>query len=182
MQGLADIGYIKGTLDIYQEQVNVLAPEVGKAYMDLINYALATASLQLAQATVNLALQIFDACNPFKTLFGGGAAVDILAALDEVAQAISQLADAGSLLAAWDNLKRETNSIVTKLVENTRFLETVKAILDEIDAGETSSETFEELKQQFLAEYNNYSPKSPNRNWPAWPFSGRRWSSGPVRS
>ena len=56
--------------------MNVLAPEVGKAYMDLINYALATASLQLAQATVNLALQIFDACNPFKTLFGGGAAVD----------------------------------------------------------------------------------------------------------
>ena len=155
----ADIGYIKGTLDIYQEQVNVLAPEVGQGYVDLLNYALATASLQLAQTTVNLALQIYDACNPLKTLFGGGAAVDVLAALDEVAQAISQLADAGSLLAAWDNLKRETNSIVTKLAENTRFLETVKAILDQIDASETSSETFEKLKQEFLAEYNNYSPK-----------------------
>ena len=154
----ADIGYIKGTLDTYKNQVTSLSEEAGENYVDLLRYALSIATVSLAESIAKVGMRIFGAMNPASALFGSGV-VDVMEALAEMALAISELANAITLIEAFDTLQEKTGKVVEKLGANNDFLEDVKEIIDKIDADDTSSERFEELKQRFLTKYNDYSPQ-----------------------
>ncbi|XP_028390790.1 uncharacterized protein LOC114515691 [Dendronephthya gigantea] len=154
----ADIGYISGTLNTYETSIENLAREVATGLSDLLLYAIGTSSADLIQKTAVLAMQIADACNPLKTLFGGGAATDVLGAADELALAIANVAKSAKLQSSFGELIDKTEKIMNKFDDNSEFLRTVKELLKKIDAEETSDSSFEDNKITFIEKYNAYTP------------------------
>ena len=149
----ADISYIQGRLTSIQERVDTVVDVFDEKYTWLLFQTLLAANLEVAEETIQLSLEVADAMNPIAWLVGGASPNDILNAVQEVADAIAQLAKGYALLALWISVNDKANEINDKIQDNKDFLDAVKNIV-----FERTSE-FETSKARFLSKYAEYNPE-----------------------
>ena len=139
----------KGSADLWEDTEGSIRK--------IMKAAVGVASVQVAEATANLILEIAQCFNPFKVILGGCNPNTIMDRLAELAEAIRTLARAVRLL---DGLNALSNSM-SKLRDNFNQNGDQIALMNNIT--ETFSTLSEEEKLQkakdYLDAYNNYSPK-----------------------
>ena len=153
----ADIGYITGRLEMFNEKVKNIVGKFQSKLTVLIIQMMIGAGLELAEATVTLALAIADACNPLGYLFGGADPVDLQQAIAGFANALAQLAKGTAITVAWVNTKDEAIRINNNLKKNKLFLLNLRKLI--YDEKIMSRGDFDDAKNRFLEMSNDYDPQ-----------------------
>ncbi|KAK3583794.1 hypothetical protein CHS0354_022837 [Potamilus streckersoni] len=164
----ADIAYIDSTLSRYKN-ASVQSATKMDGYMDqLIKAALAAAIGDQVEAALKLSFAIAEACNPLDIIFTGGGATGVLDATQGVSQAMANVAKAAKLKDAFDALISEITKYSDKIKQNEIYLNNVASLINSLKTMALSSSSssssfslsseFEAQKQQFLDDYNNYTP------------------------
>ena len=112
-------------------------------------------AVDVVKAGIVLVTDIAESCNPFKFLLGGGGG-DVAESAQELSKAIAKVAKSDRLLAAFDKMSKKSIEISHKISENDKVLKHVQNLV--YSKYETIDE-FEKIKNSFLTEYNDYSPK-----------------------
>lgn len=158
----ADIGYINGRLAKYASSIDSLSKQLGRAVGELIDYAIAAVSLELAEDTAQLILAGAVLLNPLEKLFGGSSAGDYIDRQAKVAHTLTRVGELLRKSKTFNELVTKTQSISTRFNKNANFLENVRLLVDGIKQ-ETSTDDFETLKQTFLHKYKDYNPQVEKR-------------------
>ena len=152
----ADIGYIKGRIKVYQERLDTVIGKLRSDMTSIIVTAIVGVSLNIAEKTVLLALDIAAAYNPIKAVFTSNNLQDVINAAADLANAIADAVKLGKVNSAYNELRTEITTLGEKLQKNDKFLKTVNDLIKQSDL--TDRAVFEETKDKFLADYNAYDP------------------------
>ena len=153
----ADIAFIHGRIDEYQKRLDIVVPKLKKDLSVIIKYATKAAGLDVAEKTVLLALEVADACNPLKAIFGpGGSIQDVMRATADLANAIARTVKIAKVKRAFDELAEKTRDIGERLEKNDEFLGVVKIL---IETKSNTRESFKASMNTFLTKYNDYNPQ-----------------------
>ena len=154
----ADIGYIKGRLSKYTNNINSLSTTLGGKLDKVIAVAIAAVTFEIAEDTIQVGLAIAVLLNPAEKLFGGSSAGDFI---DRSAKLASTLTRVGKLIRVsktFNELKDKTISISDRFKENSEFLENIRVLITS-EGQDKSTTDFETRKQTFLTDYGYYDPK-----------------------
>ena len=152
----ADIGFIDGRLDTYQSELNRISVTMKRDLKTILESAIAIATGDVVQRTIELAVALIDGANPLKAIFGEGSLQDIYDAAANLANAIANLAKAVNLHSAFNELRTKTKQISDGFSANDEFLANVKKLIDKKSLG---TDEFKSNRDEFLTQYNDYSPK-----------------------
>lgn len=154
----ADLGYIMQSLENFNQSANRLSTEVDDQVTDLLYTTMICIGIDVAEHYVKLGLSVAEACNPFKVVFNGGAATDILDAAAEFADAVVGALEAGSLLRDGLVALRDTlYNVAVGLDKNNNFLLFLKDLVENVDTS-ISPDEFEDMKEYFFEHYRGYLP------------------------
>ena len=151
----ADIAYIRGALDSFKEVLSDSQPEVAETVNSILQAASGVTAVDVVKAGIVLVTDIAESCNPFKFLLGGGGG-DVAESAQELSKAIAKVAKSDRLLAAFDTMSKRSIEISRKISENDKVL---KAVQNLVYGKYETIDEFEKIKNSFLTEYNDYSPK-----------------------
>ena len=151
----ADIGYIKGRLELFKSIVDELLTKLSHDLGDLIKQGFIIAGSDIAQNTVELALSFASACNPLKQIFGGGSVTEILNAMTNLINAVSRIARMSNVHTSLVDLKQKTLQMRVSFEVNHMFLENVRKLIEE----DYTTYEFGRIRETFLQQYNSYNPQ-----------------------
>ena len=152
----ADIGYINGRLDTFNQRYSDVVGIFKSKMETLVLQMIIGAGLEVANSAITLALSIAEAANPIGFIFGGADPKDLMDAITDVANAAAQLTRGIAVKEAWNNVLHQSTIINDKFKKNAVFLENVKILTLQ---QEQSRAEFEESKNVFLEQYNAYDPQ-----------------------
>ena len=152
----ADIAAVNGRIRRYQNSVRTVVGKLKRDMVFLLFNAFLSVGLEIAERTIVLAMEIAEAVNPLKWIFGGGSAKGILEATGALLNAIADLVSVVRISVDFSRLKSKSLDIATRLERNDAFLQNVKNI---IERDTVSREDFERSKNEFVQQYVAYSPQ-----------------------
>ena len=152
----ADISYINTMLTRYKASLGNISYDVGNKTGQILNYARISSIVNLIEKTATVALVIAQMCNPLKQVFGGSNPTELTDAMADLSKAIAQVIKSQTLSDSFDQLKRDTVSLTSRLDENAGFLENVRSL---VVSSEVNDNNFEKNKKEFLEKYAAYDPK-----------------------
>ena len=152
----ADIGYVNGRLEVYQNSVKRIMGKLKRDMADLLHNAFISVGLEIAEKAVILAMEIAEAVNPLKWLTGGGPARDLLEATGDLLNAIAEIVKLAQIKSSLNKLIVKSSDIGEKIERNDNFLQNVKNL---IDRKTVSREDFEHSKRKFIQQYTAYDPQ-----------------------
>ena len=152
----ADVSYINTMLAKYKTSLGSISYDVGKMTGEILNYARVSSIVNLIEKTATVALVIAEMCNPLKKVFGSSSPTELTNALADLSKAIAQVVKSQALSDSFDQLKKETISLTSRLDENADFLENVRRLV--VNSG-VNDNNFEKYKKEFLGKYTAYNPK-----------------------
>ena len=152
----ADIGYITGRLDGFKERITSIVDTFKNKMGILLIQMFVGIGVEIAEATVTMALAIADACNPIGWITGGADPNSVADAIADFANAMSLLPKGIAVQIAWSNVQTKASEIGGNFGRNRVLLENVKVLVYK----ETKShEEFEIAKNGFLNQYKSYDPQ-----------------------
>ncbi|ESO97403.1 hypothetical protein LOTGIDRAFT_159434 [Lottia gigantea] len=153
-KAVADIGFIKGSLETFDTKIKDLCRTVGDFIKNIMIGAFVGVFAELVQRTAELTTFIVEAGNPLKWLTGG-AIGDILSAIDALAQAGVGVSRVASITANdLPDLVKTAITLKTNFAKNQKFIKLTREVVD----GLASGADVEDQVSEFLSMYNNYSP------------------------
>ncbi len=153
----ADIDFITTKLDKFKTNVQSVVDKFQDKMVALFIQLFIGAAVEVAEATVTLAMAVAEASNPLGWLLGGADPADLADTFAKFASALASLVEGTALTVAWANVKLKATEINSKFKENQDFLNNVKKL---VVSNETQpGEGFKQTKDDFLANYTAYDPK-----------------------
>ena len=152
----ADIGFINGRLNDYKTSSMQIAKEVQTDVTFLLIQTFIAAGYDVAERTIVLAMQVAEALNPLKFIFGGGSAQDVVAATAALANAISNIVKLASVQRTFNRLKDQSISLAIRLEKNDDFLLNVRNLIEQ---DTVTREQFQRSRDTFIQQYNAYNPQ-----------------------
>ena len=153
----ADIAFIHGRIDDYQNRLDKVVPKLKKDLDVIIKYAIIEAGLDVREKTVLLFLEIVATFNPLEKFFGEDSSLqDVLRAAADLVNAIAQVVKIAKVKSALDELAEKGRDIGEKLEKNDEFLGIVKSL---IKKKSNKRESFKTSMNSFLTKYNDYNPQ-----------------------
>lgn len=141
-------------IEAYQDDLNRLLPVVKEKLLSIILNAIKAADLNVNEKTVLLALDLLDASNPLKHIFGGGPVQDVINSAADLSNALVDSKRANRVKESFDDLKMKSEEIIRGLEANDRFLETMTKI---VRRSTLSEKEFQTAKEEFLNSYREYN-------------------------
>ena len=154
----ADIGYINGRLSKYTNNINSLSTTLGGKLNKIIELAIASVSLEIAEDTIQVGLAAAVLMNPLEKLFGGSSAGDFIDRSAKLASTLTRVGELVRMSKTFDELKDNVTSISGRFNENSEFLENMRVLITS-EGQDKSTTDFETRKQTFLTDYVCYDPK-----------------------
>ncbi|KAK3594760.1 hypothetical protein CHS0354_014190 [Potamilus streckersoni] len=165
----ADISYIENTLNHYKNT----SSEASKKLDDLMDVILESAMVatlgDAGEALLKFSFRIAEAMNPLKALIGGGSAVSIIDASQQLSRSMVGVSKAILLFDSFDKLVSNAKEFVLKLSTNENYLTTVVSLVNSLkiltsysSSSSSSSSEFATKMHKFLEDYKNYKPVVSN--------------------
>ena len=150
----ADIAYLQGEIDAYNKSSITLSKEVSDRVYWLLVKALGGAAAGLIERTVVLV----ECFNPTGWVFDSDKVSDLKEAIDGLGEQIVDVVQATALFQSFGDLANLLVEIGMDFYSNTVFLTDTYKLLPK-PGEEISPEDFEESKDRFLTNYNDYNPQ-----------------------
>lgn len=157
-KGNADIEYVIGELGKYAQKVSSLTTEWGEKLDSLINSAIAAVALEMSEDVVRVGMAAAAFLNPLEKIVGGTGLGDYMDRQAKLAQTVTRVGETLRAKKTYSELLTKTIAISNGFNKNGEFLENVRVLITSIDEGATSDD-FEARKQEFLEQYQAYSPQ-----------------------
>ena len=154
----ADIIFINGEIAKYEEESTGQVKIVISYINEVFKAAFSAAAGDLIENIIKLTAHIWNAFNPISWLTGGSKSmVDIMDAAADVSQSLATLVKTGMLTRVLTDVSNKASEVAKRLGENQAFLENTRKLVNSLSA-DTPSADFEEQKNKFIQDYNDYKP------------------------
>ncbi|ESO84582.1 hypothetical protein LOTGIDRAFT_236232 [Lottia gigantea] len=152
----ADIAYIDGRLTVFKEKITSLSVEVEKMFQTVFYFSVGINVAELVSRTAEVGVAVAQVAHPGNQILGGSSVLDLMGAINELAQAgvttaiIAQLHDE-----AFPELIEKAQNLGNGFAENEEQLFEAKDLIDKLKEGTDAVGT----ANDFLGKYNAYDPK-----------------------
>ena len=153
----ADMSYIRQSLDDFRESAGILGKKVENQVSEIVHTTFKCLSLEVVEKALKAYFAVAEACNPFKTVFNGGTATDIMDAAAEFADSVVNAMTAASLRRAMTTLHSKLYVVAAGFDKNNNFLLFLKDLVETVNTN-IDPDKFEEMKEYFFERYSAYTP------------------------